>query len=286
MKKTLILATTATIISVFLSIFVSFSSEPAAQGMAIDTEWQLTVTGQVLNPLNLSIADLIAMPRTTIYAQIYCVGPPGFLVEEGNWTGVKLGFLLEKAGISPGAIKVGFYANDGFSTDLTIVSAKDDNVLVAYEKDSMPLNETLRLVVPGRWGYKWIHHLNRIELVDYDFLGKYESQGYSDSAEITQYGAPGSAGNLLPGEKILSRNGSSSISQDPPQNSSPSPSSNPPTIQRPPPTPNPQQEGGIEAQVRLGLTEEIIYAAAAVAAVSVVSLCLIYFFVKSQKNVE
>jgi hypothetical protein len=38
----------------------------------------------------------------------------------------------------------------------------------------------LRLVVPGKWGYKWISRLTEISLVDFDFKGTYESQGYSD----------------------------------------------------------------------------------------------------------
>ena len=33
-------------------------------------------------------------------------------------------------------------------------------------------------------GYKWIHYLNEIELVDYDFKGIWESKGYPDNAEI------------------------------------------------------------------------------------------------------
>lgn len=40
------------------------------------------------------------------------------------------------------------------------------------------------MVVPGKWGYKWIRGPTRIVLVDYDFLGYWESSGYSDEADI------------------------------------------------------------------------------------------------------
>ena len=60
-----------------------------------------------------------------------------------------------------------------------------DDIILAYEKDGEPLAENLRLVVPCKWGYKWIRDPIHIELVDYDFLGHYESRGYSDEADIS-----------------------------------------------------------------------------------------------------
>jgi len=147
-------------------------------------EWQLIVTGLVNNPLNLSLAEIIAMPKTTVNAALVCVDAPRNVLMEGNWTGVKLRTLLEKAEISAAAIKVGFYAADGYSTDLTVETAMRDDIILSYEKDGQPLND-LRLVVPGKWGYKWISQVAAIELVDYNFLGRWESQGYPDEADIT-----------------------------------------------------------------------------------------------------
>jgi DMSO/TMAO reductase YedYZ molybdopterin-dependent catalytic subunit len=62
-----------------------------------------------------------------------------------------------------------------------------NDIILAYEKDGQPLAEKLRLVVPGKWGYKWISRLAQIDLVDYNFLGRYESSGYSDEANIPGY---------------------------------------------------------------------------------------------------
>ena len=60
-----------------------------------------------------------------------------------------------------------------------------EDIILAYEKDGERLSEKTRLVVPGKWGYKWISQLTRIELVNYDFKGFWESRGYSDEADIT-----------------------------------------------------------------------------------------------------
>ncbi len=127
------------------------------------------------------------MPRSTVYAELYClpaVGSSGVLVDHGNWTGVRLELVLEKAGVSPQAVKVAFYAEDGFTTDLTVTTAMREDIFLAYEKDGKPLPEKLRLAVPSMWGYKWIKWLIHIEVVDYDFKGRYESRGFPDNAEI------------------------------------------------------------------------------------------------------
>jgi hypothetical protein len=124
------------------------------------------------------------MPTSTVYAKLYCVGWPSTPLAEGNWTGVRLGLILEEAGVSPEAVKVAFYADDGFSTDLTVTTAMRDDIILAYARDGEPLTENVRLVVPCKWGYKWISGPTHIELVDYDFLGTYESSGLPDEADI------------------------------------------------------------------------------------------------------
>jgi hypothetical protein len=276
MKKSASIAITAIIMGILLSVPFNLESVPVARSAVIDTEWRLTVTGLVDTPLNLSVADLVAMPQTYIFAQIICVGPPAFLAEEGNWTGVKLRFLLDEAGVASNAVKVAFFASDGFSTDLTIASASSSDVIVAYEKDGKPLSETLRLVVPGKWGYKWIHHLNGILVVDYDFLGKYESQGYSDNAVVGQTGIPSGVANIGLGDVKLNRTFAS-----PSPNPSPSPSPAP----KPSPTASPQPEEVVTGtSTSLGLTAEVIYIAVALAAVTVVSVGFTFYFVKFRKR--
>jgi DMSO/TMAO reductase YedYZ molybdopterin-dependent catalytic subunit len=166
-----------------LELVTGSVNSPNAEIASAYPEWQLRVTGLVENPLNLSWAELVALPQTTVYAQLICVDWPNQVLISGNWTGVKLRLLLETAGISPQAIKVGFLATDDFTTDLTMETAMRDDVILAYELNGEPLDVVLRLVVPGKWGYKWIHHVGNIELLDYNFLGFWESRGYSDEAD-------------------------------------------------------------------------------------------------------
>jgi DMSO/TMAO reductase YedYZ molybdopterin-dependent catalytic subunit len=148
------------------------------------SEGRLLVDGLVDHVLNLTMEELMSFPRVTIDATLYCVGSPNSPVAEGNWTGVQLAELIQEARASSGAVKVAFHASDGFSTDLTLAAATRDDIVVAYNLNGQPLPEAIRLVVPGRWGYKWISKLDHIELVNYDFKGFWESRGYSDDAEI------------------------------------------------------------------------------------------------------
>ena len=199
MRRVLLLSAIAIVI-VFAALAVGYSSlaqspvtdsqynaptsQPPNGTAAENSEWTLSVVGSVANPRYLTLDEIIAMPGRTVNANIYCVDYPGTIVTGGDWTGVRLGLLLESAGVLPEAVKVGFHAKDGYATDLTVEMAKRENVILAYELNGKRLS-SLRLVVPGYWGYKWIDGPYTVELYDYDFKGRWESAGYPDDASIS-----------------------------------------------------------------------------------------------------
>ncbi len=158
-------------------------SQPPLDMSNWDPNFRLVVDGSVRNHLSLTLDEIVSMPKSTVNADIICVDYPQSTVAGGEWSGVKLGLILERAELLPEAIKVAFYADDGFTTDLTITTASREDVILAYKLDGEHL-PSIRLVVPGKWGYKWIRDLNHIEIVDYDFRGTWESRGYPDDADI------------------------------------------------------------------------------------------------------
>lgn len=207
-KKKVFLVTSTLTLTLLILNSIGVLPTKTQVALANDHEWRLEIVGLVDNSLSLTIEEIVAMPKTTVQATIYCVDFPNQLVTTGNWTGVKLTFLLEKAGLSQSATKVAFFASDGYSTDLTLEAANQPTVIVAYEKDGAPLGEMLRLVVPGRWGYKWISQLTRIEIVDFDFKGKWESLGYSDYGNETGVGRISvPAGPNISNPTIIEENG-------------------------------------------------------------------------------
>jgi hypothetical protein len=184
MKQNIRSAMIIILITGFILTSASSTLSPAYAN-SNDYTWTLNISGLVNHSSNFTLTDLQAMPQTTISTALICVDFPTTIVAQGNWTGVNLWTLLNETGVSPEAIKVAFYASDGYTTDLTIAVAKSDKIILAFAKDGAPLSEVLRLVVPGHWGYKWISQVVKIELVNYDFQGKWESAGYSDDGIIT-----------------------------------------------------------------------------------------------------
>jgi DMSO/TMAO reductase YedYZ molybdopterin-dependent catalytic subunit len=144
-------------------------SSAANYGGTSDSEWRLMINGLVQHPLNLSLSEIAAMPKRTEYAELWCnfegLSEGTMLVGKGNWTGVRLGLLLEKAGIDERAGTIEFYAKDKYTITLRISKAMQDSVIVAYELNGNPLNETLRLVLPNENGNLWISMITSITVV-------------------------------------------------------------------------------------------------------------------------
>jgi DMSO/TMAO reductase YedYZ molybdopterin-dependent catalytic subunit len=139
---------------------VEYSDLPADNATG-DSEWTLIVDGAVYETLNLTLSELVAMPKSTVIAELYCYEK---LVTSGSWTGVQLGYILEKVGYHPQATDVTFYAADGYIITLNITLAMREDVIIAYELDGIPLFETLRLVVPGENGAFWISMITKATL--------------------------------------------------------------------------------------------------------------------------
>ncbi len=158
-QKSLLAITLGLILSISLLGFIGKFSTVANASVTSDSEWRLIVYGFNNNYLNLSLSDLAAMPKSTVYADLYCYG---MIVTSGNWGGVNLGLLLNTAGLDRNTGTIQFRATDGYSINLPIEEAMQENVIIAYEQDDQPLPEGLRLVVPGENGNIWISMITTI----------------------------------------------------------------------------------------------------------------------------
>jgi DMSO/TMAO reductase YedYZ molybdopterin-dependent catalytic subunit len=151
------------------------------------TQWRLEVTGLVDTPLSLTYDDILSFPAVTQVTYLYCVTG---LDATGEWTGVPVKDILEKAGYSDDAVSIIFYAADDYSSSITIEKALEEDTILAYGMNGVTLPEghgyPLRLVVPGKVGYKWVKWVVRMEVVDYDYEGYWESRGYSNVGDIPE----------------------------------------------------------------------------------------------------
>lgn len=147
-------------------------------------EYRLKVSGLVENPISLSYKEIKAMTSEERLVELPCV--EGWS-ETGLWKGPRLTDVLDKAVEKGNAATVVFYSPGGYTTSLSVADVKKADPLLAYgvNGETLPrdLGFPVRLVVPGKLGYKWIKWVNKIELIEGDYEGYWEKRGYSNEAD-------------------------------------------------------------------------------------------------------
>ncbi|PWK33834.1 molybdopterin-binding protein [Cupriavidus plantarum] len=164
-------------------------------------DWRLKVDGLVQQPLSLSLADLKALPARTQITRHDCVEGWSAI---GQWQGVNLGRILDRAGLEPGARYVVFHCADELEAtfdgsgryyeSIDLLDAYHPQTILAYAMNGKDLpvahGAPLRLRVERQLGYKQAKYLMRIEVVSsFDKLwggkgGYWEDRGYEWYAGI------------------------------------------------------------------------------------------------------
>ena len=154
--------------------------------------WRLRIEGDAVNePVELSYADIRSMPSTTLTAYLECAGNHRAMfglvngreasgtqwergaVSNGEWTGVSLGSVLERAGMDAARARsvllVGLDSESpegGFRRSMPVDKAMDPATLLAWglNGELLPADHgfPLRAVVPGWVGSSWIKWVGRI----------------------------------------------------------------------------------------------------------------------------
>jgi DMSO/TMAO reductase YedYZ molybdopterin-dependent catalytic subunit len=146
--------------------------------------WRLVVDGAVLAPLELTFADLLALPQVEEAADFHCV--TGWSVLDLSFRGVRLETILALARPTAEATHLMTYAHDGYSTNLPLEEALKPDVLVVHSVEGSPLTAEhggpVRIVVPQLYAWKGAKWLSRIEVLTQDRRGYWEIRGYSNTA--------------------------------------------------------------------------------------------------------
>lgn len=145
--------------------------------------WRLRLDGLVDSPVEaLRYAEVLGMPATAQTITLQCIGNwvGGPLVGNAEWGGTPFANLLDMAGVAGEAIRVKFYSVDGYTTSIPLERARRDNVLLVWEMNGEPLPSKhgypVRLINPGHYGQKMPKWITRIELIDDEYLGYWESK--------------------------------------------------------------------------------------------------------------
>src|SRR5687767_8666814 len=169
--------------------------------------FRLRVEGAVSKRLELSLDELKALGPRTIATVMECAGnnrlqlaplPSGEpwhagAVSAGEWTGVPLRPVLERAGVKDGVIEILFEGADHgkpkdgpgdipFARSLPLEKALHEDTLLVYALNGEPLprdhGAPLRLVVPQWYGMASVKWLHRIEAITEPFTGYYQKNRY------------------------------------------------------------------------------------------------------------
>lgn len=145
------------------------------------TTYRLTVGGLVDRPTTYTLDQLAALPQTTVVADAVCTD--GWQVDDVPFTGVRLGDLLDAAGVQDEGTAVRFTCFDGaYSESLTLEQARRQDVLVALRMFDEPVPHErggpVRLFVAGMYFYKSAKWLSGIEVTAQVEQGYWEDYGY------------------------------------------------------------------------------------------------------------
>ena len=109
-------------------------------------------------------------------------------MSNAKWTGVPLPEILDRAGVSKGAVEVVFRAAGGYSDSLSIEQAMDPSTLIAIGMNDHVLPRAhgfpARLLSVGTYGMKNPKWLTSIEVVGAPYQGYWEQRGWSKPAIV------------------------------------------------------------------------------------------------------
>jgi len=146
--------------------------------------WRLRIDGLVDRPMSLTLEQVRSRPAIERLLTLECVDNRigGYSIGNAMWKGVELAPLLAA---SPPARYAVLYGADGLTSGHPLEALQ--SAFLAYEMNGQPLPVNhgfpLRILIPGKYGYKQPKWLTRIELVDRQYLGYWERKGWNDVGE-------------------------------------------------------------------------------------------------------
>lgn len=167
--------------------------------------WSLTIDGLVNQPLKLSYEEIVQRATVRKITTLCCISNElgGDLIGTAEWQGLPLADLLTEAGVQENAIDLKFRCSDDYEDSIPVGQGMDPDTLVVIGMNGEPLapdhGYPARLIVPGIYGMKNVKWVERIEVVDEDFKGYWQTRGWSDPAPYQIWGRidlPGSGDEI------------------------------------------------------------------------------------------
>ncbi|MEW6003396.1 MAG: sulfite oxidase-like oxidoreductase [Nitrospirota bacterium] len=147
--------------------------------------WDFKVSGLVKIPMKLTYGEFLKLSSTEVTADFHCV--TGWSKFDLKWKGVLFKTIALMAQPLEEARFVYIISDHGYTTNLPLEVAMDDDVIFAYGYGGKLLTPEhgfpLRIVVPKRYAYKSAKWVRGIEFLREDKPGFWELRGYNNSAD-------------------------------------------------------------------------------------------------------
>ncbi len=147
--------------------------------------FRLKVYGEVEQPFELDLAELLKMPQTEQTCHVHCVRKR--TRPDAKWTGVQVAALAARAKVRPSARHVIFEAAHGYTSNVPVKEALLPNVLVVHKHEGSPLGRPhgapVRALVPDLYFWKSAKWLTAVRFVAKDEPGFWETRGYHNHAD-------------------------------------------------------------------------------------------------------
>jgi DMSO/TMAO reductase YedYZ molybdopterin-dependent catalytic subunit len=147
--------------------------------------WSLRLFGLVANETTLDWKTFLALPQTKVQADMHCVTRWSQL--DMDWQGVAAHELVKLAAPLDTAQFVTLHGFDGYTTNLSLASLLDEDVLIAHSVFGEPLSQEhgwpARMVVPKLYAWKGAKWISAIEFHAEDRPGFWEVRGYHNEGD-------------------------------------------------------------------------------------------------------
>ena len=164
--------------------------------------YKLKITGLVDKPVSYTLDEVKKLGAAKMILGFECSGnrpPTQGLIGNGEWTGVPLKTVLDKAGLKASAREIVFFGTDKgeeevewrtskykveqqYGRSLQRDKATSPEPFLAYALNGEPLTKhqgfPLRLIVPGWYGAPNVKWLSQIHAQEDQYLGKFQARWY------------------------------------------------------------------------------------------------------------
>ena len=146
--------------------------------------FRLAVDGACRKPYVVDWAGLLELEQVDDVSDFHCV--TGWSRLDIRWRGVRLSTALALAEPLDEATHLMCHGSDGYETNLSLVEALKDDVLLVHGVDggALPAEHggPVRVVTPQLYAWKGAKWISRLELLRGDRKGFWELRGYSNTA--------------------------------------------------------------------------------------------------------